>query len=35
MKADVKTLEAKASGSVDLDEAVFGVKPGLTFFSAW
>jgi large subunit ribosomal protein L4 len=26
MKADVKTLEAKASGSVDLDEAVFGVE---------
>lgn len=26
MKADVKTLEAKASGSVDLSEEVFGVE---------
>ena len=26
MKADVKTLGAKASGSVDLDEAVFGIE---------
>ncbi|MDC0148175.1 50S ribosomal protein L4 [Alphaproteobacteria bacterium] len=26
MKADVKTLDAKASGTVDLDEAVFGLE---------
>ena len=26
MKADVTTLGAKASGSVDLDEAVFGIE---------
>ena len=27
MKADVTTLDAKANGSVDLNEAVFGVAP--------
>ena len=27
MKADVKTLDAKANGSVDLNEAVFGIAP--------
>lgn len=27
MKADVTTLDAKASGSLDLDDAVFGLEP--------
>ena len=27
MKADVTTLDAKANGSVDLNEAVFGIAP--------
>ncbi len=27
MKADVTTLDAKKSGSVDLDDSIFGLEP--------
>ena len=35
MKADVTTLDAETNGSVDLNEAVFGVAPAQIFCSAW